>query len=425
MLTNLIAMNWGRTAFAIADRDELLVFDRKSLEPVWQRKLPANIVGLDSINDGLIMVLDERGEITHWDWQSGEANGGLSLGIRATGSSATIHGIVAVSTVSSVVIIVDCQIVTTIPIPDLTALHWSPNGESLAIGSQKGELVIYRRSDLHQLVDPKPTATMLFEKMISAIAWAGYDRDSGFDYWDILVGDKIWGVNSIAGDRRLGLQSLPSDIYQFACLFPPWPLWAVAHGSRVVVYSACSSVITERTPTTIQYRRNTNLAVPDERNQLVIAEIDYGDRFVTGLRFVTGRHFDYNRQLLVCLDQGEANLVNLVEEQLFRTVPFPGRPAINLTFNAEFHSDNIPGLERLPEIDVNAEPKLTSAERRNRMIARFRWWASPLAGIVMGGIYLSDKAPQDAAILQIIISIALGLAASLLFCIVDFIFDGQ
>ncbi len=419
MLTNLFAMNGGHTAFAIVDRDELLVFDRKSLEPVWQRKLPANIVGLDSINDGLIMVLDERGDITHWDWQSGEAYGGLSIGIRATGSSATIHGIVAVATVSSVVIIVNCQIVTTIPIADLTALHWSPNGESLAIGSEKGELVIYRRSDLHQLVDPKPTATMLFEKRISAIAWALRDRDSGFDYWDILVGDRIWEVCSIAGDRRLGLQGLPSDIYQFECAGGCNSMWAVAHGSRVVVYSAYSSAITERTPTTIQYRRNTNLAVPDERNQLVIAEIDYGDRFVTGL------HFDYNRQLLVCLNQGVANLVNLVEEQLFCTTPFPGRPAINLTFNAEFHSDNIPSLERLPEIDVNAEPKLTSEERRNRMIARFRWWASPLAGIVVGGIYLSDKAPQDAAILQIIISIAIGLAASLLFCIVDFVCDRE
>lgn len=419
MLTNLCAMDWGRTAFAIVDRDELLVFDRKSLEPVWQRKLPAIIVGLDSINDGLIMVLDERGEITHWDWHSGEANGGLSLGIRATGSSATIHGIVAVSTVSSVVVVVDCQIVTTIPIPDLTAFHWSPNGESLAIGSEKGELVIYRRSDLHQLVDPKPMATMLFEKMISAIAWADFDRDSDFDYWDILVGDKIWGVESTAGDRRLGLQSLPSDIYQFACPFPPYPLWAVAHGSRVVVYSAYSSVITERTPTTIQYRRNTNLAVPDERSQLVIAEIDYGDRFVTGL------YFDYNRQLLVCLDQGVANLVNLVEEQLFCTTPFPGRPAINLTFHAEFHSgntfhaefhsDNFPDLECLPEIDVNAEPKPTSAERRKWKSDRRLIDARPFVGIAVGGIGILGIFFGA----HILFSIAIGFVAVLLVCIRD------
>lgn len=421
MLTNLFAMDWYRKVFAIVDRDELLVFDRKSLEPVWQRNFPAKIVGLHSINDGLIMVLDERGEISQWDWHSGEANGGLSIGIHATGSSATFHGFVAVSTESSVVVVFDCQIVTAIPIQDLAALMWSDNGESLAIGNEKGELFIYQRTDLHQLRDPKPMATMLFEKRISAIAWGDWDRDSGVDYWDVVVGDSIWSVAPITGFRKLYLQGLPTDIHQFT---NDRDMYVVAFQSRVFVYLAFSLTVVERTITEI----HTNLAVPNDRSKLVIADIDYGDRIVTGLQL------DYYHQLLVGLDQGEANLVNLVEENLYRTDPFPGHRAINLEFNAEFHSGNIRGLRRLPEIDVNAEPKPTPAERKKQKSvrrlteARFRWWTAPFAGIAMGGIigvHLSGRAPQSIAIPLVLICITIGLVAGLLVCIFDFFRDGE
>jgi PQQ-like domain len=268
---------YGASAVVTSDGKELLVYDPSDEAPRWKKTLETDIAHV-ALDGARVLALDVAGNLTSFDASDGTEVDRVGLAA-APLAFAAWGGARAVAFAKEIVVLRD-DATRLIAIENAHAVAF--DGAKVAVGTEDGELIVVDESD-----------TRTTEANIGGAAVRGICRHpKGF--WLVCAGDKVFRVDD-NGETEVVTRASGKAPSVISC----------SNDGRMI-----GIVLDARTAVAIAYpSRDTILSVT------------YPDRAPRRIDFVPGGRFVW-----VGLDLGDANKIDLDNEDVYRTDPHPGRP---------------------------------------------------------------------------------------------------
>jgi hypothetical protein len=312
---NLTAFDPSSLNLALADGDDLLIHGGTDEKPLWIRKLQAKAVGVGA-GGGIVCTLDDNGLLTWWSG-SGEVLGTSSLGDAPLALATAPDGQACAALFDDRIVLVERGAAArTVRLQDVTAAAFSADGGRVAIGTAHGQVKIMTFAG-------EPIGESKLEDGVRGLA------ASPKGHWYATSGDRVLRIDANGGE--------PQRVTRAAGLEPD----LIAVSSDGLLFA-------------VRLRDDLVMCLGDPPHKTV-AQIDYPQRTTCGLGFGKGH------VIVIGLEGGDGNYVNIPDEQLCRTETFEGRTHNRWLVGVNIDASAVPGAP--PRRTSDAPPSSAPAPK--------------------------------------------------------------
>jgi hypothetical protein len=362
---------------AIAHFQEILVHSAVDESPLWQQHCETDVATI-SAQAGFVFALDRSETIHRWDALTGKVHETISFPEHPLGMAVNEAGDCAVFSQRRLYLLCDLKIVQSIDQSSINTIGWSSGSEQkIAIGDRTGQLWFFDWNTSTGL-NRQPSGSLKLECAVEYIVWD--NRQS----WIVIAGGEIWQVGAAGQGSKKVFEKTPE----------PAGLAAMSKDGN------CLAVTIGQQTAFVFRMGQSQMAGP--------GHINYQDRIITGLGFGLGG------KLLIGLDTGDGNIIDLgkPEGSIARTDPHPGR----LLNRWMLSFDLTPVLPRSgATYDRNSNNPLTAYLATREEIHQYASaksypaWAGPVLGMIAGLVFGAKMAKEFPGKEAIAFAIGIGI----------------